>query len=104
MTRQRGPWFGVRLVSVPEGFRGGTRAVAKALDDANSEPEIVFSSRDRDEARAHAREWNLRDDAAGFAEVVELPYDPRAFTVRRQFQPDAEAMRRLLRVDLGGGR
>ena len=97
-----GRWYGVVLIPVPGDVHGGVHGIMKILDEAHAKPEVILWTRDRDEARARAREVDLGDDAGKFADIIEVDYDPTRFTIQREYKPDHDAMQRLLRVDLGG--
>jgi len=84
--------------------------MAKVLDEAQAKPHVLldndgtpFWTQDREKARARVREENTRTDSGGFAELIDVDYDPRRFIVHRKFAPDTEAMKKLLKVDLEGG-
>ena len=73
--------------------------MAKVLDEAHAEPNILLWTQDREKARARVREENTRTDSGGFAELIDVDYDPRRFVVHRRFAPATEAMKKLLKVD-----
>jgi len=95
-------WYGVVVVPLPEDFQ--MSALDKILDASNASPNVILWTRDRDAARAEAREVNTDDKTAGFAEVVEVDYDPTHLTLKREFKPDTEAQLRALKVISDGGR
>jgi hypothetical protein len=96
-------WFGVVVVPLPENFSGGTPALAKILDESNAQPNVILWSRDREKARARAREVNTDDQTTGFAVLIEEDYDPARLTIQREFKPDAEAQLAALKVVIGEG-
>jgi hypothetical protein len=97
--RNKGPWYG--LVALPAAYvwKGAAHA-SKVLDAATANSaEVLLWSQDRKEVVARAQEEDLRDRDTL---IIEQDWNPNAFTINRTFQPDTDAMQRLLRVDLGG--
>ena len=99
-TKPPARWYGVVLIPIPEDLHGGMRKIAKILDDAHADPNVVLWTQDRDEARARARQENL---AGRWAEIVDVPYDPNRLSIQREYRPDPGAQVKGLRAVLDGG-
>jgi hypothetical protein len=59
----------------------------------HAHPQVVYWSQDKAEARAKVREYF---DQGRTAEIIEQDWNPRAFSIRRTFHPDGDAMQRVL--------
>jgi hypothetical protein len=96
-----GPWYG--LVALPADYvwKGAAHA-SKVLDAARADSaNVVFSSQNRKEVVARSQMEDLRDR---FTLIDEYPYNPHALHIKWEYEPDMEAMKRLLRVDVEGGK
>jgi hypothetical protein len=96
--RNKGPWYG--LVALPSDYQWrGVKHASKVLDAAAANSaEVLFWSQDRKEVVSRSQEEDLRDRDTL---IIEQGWNPNAFTINRTFQPDTDAMQRMLRV---GGR
>jgi hypothetical protein len=90
----KGPWFG--LVVLPVGYKWkGTRHASAVLDEAHANTaEVLFWSQDRAEVKARSQQEDLRDR---ITLIVSQEWNPCAFTIQREFKPDAGAQVAALR-------
>jgi hypothetical protein len=88
----KGPWYGLILYPKDYVWRGAKDAI-KVLNEMYSNPKVVFWSQDKQEVLAKANGPQYRNR---LSEVIEQDWDPRAFTLKRVFAPDADAARQAL--------
>jgi hypothetical protein len=96
-----GPWYGLVALPADYAWKGAAHA-SKVLDAARADSaNVVFSSQDRKEVFARSQMRDLRDRVTL---IDEYPYNPQALHIKWEYTPDMEAMKRLLRVDVEGGK
>jgi hypothetical protein len=94
-------WYGLLLLPADYQWHGTAHA-AKVLDEAYANPQVVLWSADRAEVVARAQQEDLRDRDTL---VIEQDWDPRAFTIKHEYQPEVgrqiEALQDLQHLDTG---
>jgi hypothetical protein len=100
--RQKGPWYG--LIVFPEDFAWkGTIQAAPVIDEMHADTvKVVFWSQNRAEVVAYTQKAEFEDR---ITDIIEQGWDPRLFTIRREYQPDTESQLKVMRVvlDCQGG-
>jgi hypothetical protein len=98
--QQKGPWY--CLVVLPADYRWkGTRHAAKVLDEALSDSgKVVFWPTDKKEVIKRSQEPDLIDRVTL---IIEQDWDPKAFRLIREYQPDTARQINGLRAVLDGG-
>lgn len=95
-------WY--ELVALPADYVWrGTAHAAEVLADVDSNPEVILSSHDRAEVIARSNQRDLRDRTTL---IIERDYNPKGFTIQREFKPDVGAQLKGLRavLDMDGGK
>jgi ribosomal protein L22 len=91
-------WYGLIALPADYVWKGAAHA-SKVLDAATANSaEVLFWSQDRAKVNARAQQKDLRDRDTL---IIEQDWNPNAFTLQREYKPDADALQRMLRV---GGR
>ena len=95
-------WY--ELVALPADYvwRGAAHA-AEVLAEVDANPEVILASHDRAEIVARSNQRDLRDRTTL---IIERDYNPKGFTIQREFKPDVGAQLKGLRavLDTDGGK
>ena len=95
-------WY--ELVALPADYVWrGTAHAAEVLAEVDANPEVILASHDRAEIVARSQKKDLRNRETL---IIERAYNPKGFTMQREFKPDVGAQLKGLRavLDTEGGK